>query len=145
MNLTKALKHKKKLVKQADEMFIRFQRYNSQSKENMDKGYSPEEAFNSWIELTQELIELKTKIHSANIKIAEKIFRLGELKNLVSRIRGIDTKNGITREYRHADIAPVEYVAYMDLFAKDDQISKWESEIEQLQEEIEAYNAITKI
>jgi hypothetical protein len=33
----------------------------------------------------------------------------------------------------------------MDLFAKDDQISKWEGEIEQLQEEIEAYNAITKI
>jgi hypothetical protein len=145
MNLTKALKHKKKLVKRADEMFIRFQRYNSQNKENVDKGYSPEEAFNSWIELTQELIELKTKIHNANIKIAEKIFRLGELKNLVSRIRGIDTKSGLVKEYRHSDIAPVEYVAYMDLFAKDDQISKWEGEIEQLQEEIEAFNAITKI
>jgi hypothetical protein len=145
MNLTKALKHKKKLVKQADEMFNRFQRYNSQNKENVDKGYSPEEAFNSWIELTQDLIELKTKIHNANIKIAEKIFRLGELKNLVSRIRVVDTKSGLVKEHRHPDVAPIEYVAYMDLFAKDDQISKWEGEIEQLQEEIEAYNAITKI
>lgn len=145
MNLTKALKHKKKLVKQADEMFNRFQRYNSQNKENVNKGYSPEEAFNSWIELTQDLIELKTKIHNANIKIAEKIFRLGELKNLVSRLRNVDTKSGMVREYRHGDPTPVEYVAYMDLFAKDDQISKLEGEIEQLQEEIEAYNAITKI
>jgi len=145
MNLTKALKHKKKLVKQADEMFNRFQRYNSQNKENVDKGYSPEEAFNSWIELTQDLIELKTKIHNANIKIAEKIFRLGELKNLVSRIRVVDTKSGLVKEHRHPDVAPIEYVAYMDLFAKDDQISKWEGEIEQLQEEIEAFNAITKI
>jgi hypothetical protein len=145
MNLTKALKHKKKLVKQADEMFNRFQRYNSQNKENVNKGYSPEEAFNSWIELTQDLIELKTKIHNANIKIAEKIFRLGELKNLVSRIRVVDTKSGLVKEHRHPDVAPIEYVAYMDLFAKDDQISKWEGEIEQLQEEIEAYNAITKI
>jgi hypothetical protein len=126
-------------------MFIRFQRYNSQPKENIDKGYSPEEAFNSWIELTQELIELKTKIHNANIKIAGKIFRLGELKNLVSRIRGIDTKSGITKERFSSVQEPIEYVAYLDLFAKDDQISKWESEIEQLQEEIEAYNAITKI
>jgi hypothetical protein len=145
MNLTKALKHKKKLVKQADEMFNRFQRYNSQNKENVNKGYSPEEAFNSWIELTQDLIELKTKIHNANIKIAEKIFRLGELKNLVSRIRVVDTKSGLVKEHRHPDVAPIEYVTYMDLFAKDDQISKWEGEIEQLQEEIEAYNAITKI
>ena len=145
MNLTKALNHKKKLVKQADEMFNRFQRYNSQNKENVNKGYSPEEAFNSWIELTQDLIELKTKIHNANIKIAEKIFRLGELKNLVSRIRVVDTKSGLVKEHRHPDVAPIEYVAYMDLFAKDDQISKWEGEIEQLQEEIEAYNAITKI
>jgi hypothetical protein len=126
-------------------MFNRFQRYNSQNKENVNKGYSPEEAFNSWIELTQDLIELKTKIHNANIKIAEKIFRLGELKNLVSRIRVVDTKSGLVKEHRHPDVAPIEYVAYMDLFAKDDQISKWEGEIEQLQEEIEAYNAITKI
>ena len=145
MNLTKALKHKKKLVKQADEMFNRFQRYNSQNKENVDKGYDPAKAYESWLKLTNELVDLKTKIHNANIKIAEKIFRLGELKNLVSRIRVVDTKSGLVKEHRHPDVAPIEYVAYMDLFAKDDQISKWEGEIEQLQEEIEAYNAITKI
>jgi hypothetical protein len=33
----------------------------------------------------------------------------------------------------------------MDLFAKDNLIKGWEEEIEQLQEEIEAFNAITKI
>ena len=32
-----------------------------------------------------------------------------------------------------------------DLFAKDNQIATWEQEIETLQEEIEAFNAITKI
>ena len=145
MNLTKALKHKKKLVKQADEMFNRFQRYNSQNKENVDRGYDPEAAYSRWIGLTEELIILKTKIHNANAPIANKIFRLGELKNLVSRLRNVDTKNGMVREYRHGDPTPVEYVTYMDLFSKDNQISNWEQEIETIQEEIEAFNAITKI
>jgi hypothetical protein len=145
MNLTKALKHKKKLVKQADEAFMRFQRYNSQNKENVDKGYDPEAAYRKWIALTQELITLKTKIHNANAPIANRIFRLGELKNLVSRLRNIETKTGLIREYRSADSTPVEYVAYMDLFTKDNQIFNWEQEIESIQEEIEAFNAITKI
>jgi hypothetical protein len=145
MNLTKALKHKKKLVKQADEAFTRFQRYNSQNKESVDRGYDPEAAYNNWIRLTNELITLKTKIHNANAPIANRIFRLGELKNLVSRLRSIDTKKGLVREYRSADSIPVEYVAYMDLFNKDNQIFNWEQEIESIQEEIEAFNAITKI
>ena len=145
MNLTKALKHKKKLVKQADEMYMRFQRYNSQNKENVDKGYDPETAYRKWIALTQELITLKTKIHNANAPIASKIFRLGELKNLVSRLRNVDTKVGLVRESRYSDSEPVEYVAYMDLFTKDIRITEWEQEIETIQEEIEAFNALTKI
>lgn len=145
MNLTKALKHKKKLVKQADEAFTRFQRYNSQNKESVGSGYDPEDAYTAWVELTNELVELKTKIHNANAPIASKIFRLGEVKNLVSRLRSVDTKSGLARDYRYSETVPIEYVAYLDLFAKDDQISKWEGEIETLQEEIEAFNAITKI
>ena len=145
MNLTKALKHKKKLVKQADEMYMRFQRYNSQNKENVNSGYDPEAAYSNWIRLTHELVTLKTKIHNANAPIANKIFRLGEVKNLVSRLRAVDTKNGLLKEYRHSDVAPIEYVAYMNLFDKDNQIAAWEQEIETIQEEIEAFNAITKI
>jgi hypothetical protein len=144
MNLTKALKHKKKLVKQIDEMFIRFQKYNSQPADQVGTGYNPEEAYTKWVELTNELVGLKTKIQNANAPIADKIFRLGEVKNLISRIRGLDTKSGIVRDrYRAEEL--ITYVAYMDLFTKDNLIKGWEEEIEQLQEEIEAFNAITKI
>ena len=145
MNLTKALKHKKKLVKQADEMYTRFQRYNSQNKENVDRGYDPAKAYESWLKLTNELVDLKTKIHNANAPIASKIFRLGEVKNLVSRLRNVDTKVGLVRESRYSDSEPVEYVAFMNLFTKDEIVASWEQEIETIQEEIEAFNAITKI
>ena len=143
MNLTKALKHKKKLVKQADEMFVRFSRYNSQPEESI--GYDPAQAYEAWLKLTEELVELKTKIHVANGPIAEKIFRLGELKNLVSRLRHVDTKSGVYKEYKSGEPIPVKWTAFIDLFTKDEQIAHWEQEIEIIQEQIEAFNAITKI
>jgi hypothetical protein len=141
MNLTKALKHKKKLVKQIDEMFIRFSKFNSVEKGSV--GYDPEQAYNQWVELTNNLIDLKTKIHIANVGIADKIFKLGELKNMASKIRNVSTQEGTVKD-RYTDAA-TEYVVHMDLFAKDTRVKELEEQIETLQEEIEAYNALTMI
>lgn len=141
MNLTKALKHKKKLVKQIDEMFIRFSKFNSVEKGSV--GYDPEQAYNQWVELTNNLIDLKTKIHIANVGIADKIFKLGELKNMASKIRNVSTQEGTVKD-RYTDAA-TEYVVHMNLFAKDTRVKELEEQIETLQEEIEAYNALTMI
>jgi hypothetical protein len=143
MNLTKALKHKKKLVKQADEFYSRFANYNS-FEAGTTPSYNPEEMFERWLKTTDELVDLKAKIHQANVPIAEKIFKLGEIKNIISRMRSIDTKEGKIRD-RYSNDAPVEYIAYINLFNKDLQIKNYEEELEKLQEEIEAFNAITKI
>jgi hypothetical protein len=141
MNLTKALKHKKKLVKQADDMYIRFSKFNSSQKDSV--GYDPEQAYNEWVRLTNDLINLKTKIHIANAGIADKIFKLGELKSMATKLRGIDTKEGIVKD-RYSDVT-IEYVAYMNLFDRDTKVKELEEQIETLQEEIEAYNALTMI
>ena len=144
MNLTKALKHKKKLVKQADEFFSRFANYNS-SEVKTTPSYNPQDMFEGWLKTTDELVSLKGKIHKANGPIAEKIFRLGEIKNLISRLRGIDTKEGKIRNRYSDNKDYVEYTAYVSLIQKDLLIKNYEEELEQLQEEIEAFNAITKI
>jgi adenine C2-methylase RlmN of 23S rRNA A2503 and tRNA A37 len=141
MNLTKALKHKKKLVKQADDMYVRFSKFNSNQKDSV--GYDPEQAYNEWVRLTNDLINLKTKIHIANAGIADKIFKLGELKSMATKLRGIDTKEGIVKD-RYSDVT-IEYVAYMNLFDRDTKVKELEEQIETLQEEIEAYNALTMI
>ena len=94
---------------------------------------------------TDELVSLKAKIHQANIPIAEKIFRLGEIKNIISRMRGLDTKEGKVRDRYSTNDNAIEYRAYMNLFNKDLLIKNYEEELEKLQEEIEAFNAITKI
>jgi hypothetical protein len=144
MNLTKALKTKKKLVKQVDEAYTRFLAFNSHEA-SMSTPYDAEESFNAWLDLTKQLIDLKTKIQLANAPIAEKIFRLGELKNLSSRMRNVDVKEGKHRDRYTTEGAYIEYAAFMNIVAKDKQVKEWEAEIENLQEEIEAFNAITKI
>jgi len=144
MNLTKALKHKKKLVKQADEFYSRFSNYNS-SEVGATPSYNPQDMFDGWLKTTDELVSLKGKIHKANGPIAEKIFRLGEVKNLITRLRGIDTKEGKIRNRYSGNEEYVVYAAYVNLLNKDLMIKNYEEELEQLQEEIEAFNAITKI
>ena len=144
MNLTKALKHKKKLVKQADEFYSRFSNYNS-FEVGTTPSYNPEEMFEGWLKKTDELVSLKTKIHQANVPIAEKIFRLGEIKNVISRMRGLDTKEGKVRDRYSVNDNAIEYTSYVNLVSKDLQIKNYEEELEKLQEEIEAFNAITKI
>jgi hypothetical protein len=60
-------------------------------------------------------------------------------------MRGLDTKEGKVRDRYSVNDNAVEYRAYMNLFNKDLQIKNYEEELEKLQEEIEAFNAITKI
>ena len=142
MNLTKALKHKKKLIRLAEEQYLRFAKFNS-TVVGTHSPYSAETAFNEWIRLTEELVELKTKIHLANGPIMHKIHRMSELKGMIHRFRNVDTKSGMQRDYYDKDA--VEYAAFIDVVKKDTQIHIWEGMIEELQEEIESYNATTKI
>lgn len=142
MNLTKALKAKKKLVKQVDEFYNRFANSNSKEQDTVSV-YDAEESYEKWIEATNELILLKTKIQLANAPIAHKIFKLGELKSQAAKLKRVDTKEGIQRD-RYSDKA-ITYTAWMKQLAKDEMIEELEEQIETLQEEIEAFNALTKI
>jgi len=143
MNLTKALKHKKRLIRQADEAYARFAQFNSNEVGTVVP-YGAEEAFNAWLDLTRQVIDIKVRIQRANLPILEKIFRLGELKNQLSRIKGLDTREGRHRD-RYGDGEHLEYSCFMNLITKDEQIRAWETELENLQEEIESFNAVTKI
>jgi len=122
-------------------MYIRFSKFNSTEKGSV--GYDAGEAFESWINLTDQLVDLKTKIHIANVGIADKIFKLGELKSIAAKLRIVSTQEGTIKD-RYADTTS-EYVAHMNLFTKDSKIKEIEEQIETLQEEIEAYNALTMI
>jgi hypothetical protein len=62
---------------------------------------------------------------------------------LVSKLKGLDCKEGMHQSYRMD--SPVKYTSQISIVEKDQLIEKLESQIEMLQEELEAHNAKTKI
>lgn len=142
MNITKALKQKNKLVSKTNEYILHVSTYNS-IQEGTTRPYDAREALEKAMVSVDELVALKTAIHKANVKVYDKIFKLAELKSLVSKLKGLDCKEGMHQSYRME--SPVKYTSQISIVEKDQLIEKLESQIEMLQEELESHNAKTKI
>ena len=93
MNIKQALKKKNKLVGMISEEFNKASQYNVVDEGNA-RPYSATEAIGRWMELTNELIVLKTQIHKANLPVYDKIFELSELKNQVKHLRSLNCTSG---------------------------------------------------
>lgn len=142
MNITKALKQKNKLVSKTNEYISHVSAYNS-IQEGTTRPYDAREALEKAMTSVDELVALKTAIHKANAKVYDKIFKLAELKSLVSKLKGLDCKEGMHQSYRME--SPLKYTSQISIVEKDQLIEKLESQIEMLQEELESHNAKTKI
>lgn len=144
MNIKQALKYKKKLATKINEEYSKMNRYNS-VEVGTNRVYSAREAMSKWMELTDELIELKTKIHLANAKVYDKIFRMSELKSQLSNLKGLDCHEGkYSNRYGMTESAIIKQ-AEIGQLEKDQMIAEMESEIEAIQEELDAHNATTTI
>ena len=143
MNLSKALKKKAKLVNQVNKEFEKFQRNNSYL-EGREPLVNPAEALEKWIGLTEELVDLKTRIQKANQGIYHKIFMLAETKSMISKLQGVNTKSGFVADLYGAGVDK-NYVALINEVDMMQMIESYEEQIETLQDEIDAYNLTTKI
>lgn len=142
MNIKQALKEKNKLVKKNSENFRKFESYNS-VEEGSVRPYDPKEALDSWMKGVDELVELKTKIHRANSKVYDKIFKLAELKSMAKHLRNVDCTSGKYSSRYGSD--PIVKIAEMSLVERDQLIEKIESEIETIQDFLDSHNAKQKI
>jgi hypothetical protein len=66
---------------------------------------------------------------------------MSELKSLISLLKRVSTTAGKVRGYGEE----VVMIAAMTLVQRDELINQFETEIDQLQDELEAHNALTKI
>lgn len=146
MNIKKALKEKNKLVKEANEYYNLFSAYNS-VEEGSNRPYDAKSMFQSWSETTEKLIDLKTRIHKANAPVYDKIFRLSELKSMVSKLKSVNCTEGkiTNRGWRGESSDPVIMVSEMGIVERDEKVKGLEIEIEKIQDELDAHNATTEI
>jgi hypothetical protein len=142
MNIKQALKEKNKLVKTNDEAWRKVAGYNS-IEEGTTRAYDPIEALAEWKKGVDDLIDLKTRIHRANAKVYDKIFRLSELKSIVKQLRNLDCSAGKVSNYRSTE--PIIKVSAIGIVERDNMVKEYEKEIETLQEELDTHNARTKV
>ena len=145
MTVKQALKLKNKLVKEITEELQKAQSYNS-VEVSTPRPYSSSEALEKVAKLTNELVELKTKIHQANSPVYDKIFRLSELKSLVSKIKMLNCTEGTSTDYysRRSENPPV-MTSEISIVERDSMVKIMEDEIESIQDELDIHNALTQI
>jgi hypothetical protein len=146
MNIKQALKQKNKLAKKIQETSARIARYNSVD-ENAYRPYDINVELNNLIGLTNDMVELKTKIHMANREVYSKIFRLSELKALVKHLRVVDCTQGVTTPgLRYGEsVNPSVKSCVIGRLDMDKYIEQYEAEIDKIQDELDRHNSITEI
>ncbi len=144
MNIKQALKKKNKLVGMINEEFHRASQYNVVDEGN-PRPYSAVESIGKWMQLTNELIVLKTQIHKANLPVYDKIFELSELKNQVKMLKSLNCTSGKVSGNRWDNSETVIKHAEVNVIEKDMMIKNLELRIESLQDELDTWNHNTLI
>jgi hypothetical protein len=143
-NIKNGLKAKKRLLGLMETEFQKASRYNSINIRNT-RPYSVKEAIQAWMKLAEELIDLKVKLHTANVNggMLKKIFLLSELKNQAIRLQNLDCSSGlVTGRYdnneteKHVELTVVE---------RDSMVFDLQIRIESIEEELERFNHNTVI
>ena len=143
MKVKQALKYKKKLASKMNQEFSKVQMYNS-VEEGSTRVYDVVESMRNWLAMSEELVELKTKLHLANAPVYGKIFRMSELKSQLSNLRQLDCVDGKHFD-RYGRGEAVIKTAEISVLERDEMVLKIEEEIERLQEELDEHNATTSI
>jgi hypothetical protein len=131
------------LIKAIDDEFKKVYSYNSIDEGNV-RPYSTVNSLSNIMTLEEGLIDLKTKIHRANIGVYDKIFRLSELKSLAKKLNQIDCSEGKVSD-RYSRQEPTLKTAEISIVERDVRVKSIEEEIERLQEELDNHNATTSI
>lgn len=144
MNIKQALKRKNKLVGLINEEFIKASQYNVVDEGN-PRPYSATDSIVKWLELTTELIKLKTAIHRANSPICNKIYELSELKNQSRLLKSLNCSSGKVLVSKWTESETVTKTAEIGVIQRDKMVKDLESRIETIQEELDQWNHNTLI
>ncbi|MBI3853791.1 MAG: hypothetical protein HY298_26435 [Verrucomicrobia bacterium] len=141
MKIAKALKLKNQLAGEVAQLKDLLAKQNVRStKQKFD--YDSREVLARLRAKLDELINVKAAIAAANVEVYQKIFRLAELKGVVTTLTSLDTKAGVFHEGgRFGEPAyEVEYVAQLGKVDVDQHVAELKNEIQALQDALDEFN-----
>jgi hypothetical protein len=142
MNVKQALKAKNKLVAEIKECYRILQTQNS-IEEGNPRRYSVKKKLEDIAELTDELVQLKARLHRANAPVYDKIFQMAEIKGIIKELKKMDVSEGKQTE-RYGSVVSVKEVE-MNVIERDVIIKQYEEHVEKLQNELDIHNSNTNI
>jgi hypothetical protein len=143
MKLSKALKLKNKKVTDYNNTITKMVSHNSYNVESK-KIYDSKSLLGESFTKMEDLIKFKAAIHNTSAPIREKIFKLGELKNFIMNLNRLSTSEGKVRSGYGSDVVSI-YACDIDELEKVKLVETTQDQIEQLQDEIDVFNATTKL
>ncbi len=144
MNIKQALKEKNKLAKKVTDLMDRTNRNNSMD-EGAVRSYDPKESLEQALQMVDDLVNLKTKMHMANAEVYDKIFRMSEYKSLVKYLKVLNCSQGTIVTSRYGDSTARQMTTVITEVERDGLVEKYETLIDNLQTELDTHNATTQI
>jgi len=144
MNIKQALKEKNKLAKKVTDLMDRTNRNNSMD-EGAVRSYDPKESLEQALQMVDDLVNLKTKMHMANAEVYDKIFRMSEYKSLVKYLKTLNCSQGTIVTSRYGDSTARQMTTVISEVERDSLVEKYETLIDNLQTELDTHNATTHI
>lgn len=146
MKLSKALKQKNRMAGEISRVRGLIDRENSRLEKDFDE-IKIRNLFNQFNQLLLDIVELKSKIQIATAPISAKLLTLAELKGKIEFYKTLDTKSGEKTQsnFRTEKETILTYKAYYTQDDIDNLESELQEQINDLQDEIDDYNASTSI
>ena len=142
MNVKQALKQKNKLVTELKAQYQILQKFNS-IEEGNPRRYSMVDVLAKIESLSNELVELKARIHKVNQPVYNQIFLLAELKGQIKELKKVPTDEGKQTE-RYGSVQSIKEVQ-LNIVDIENFVGELQDRIEELQNELDIHNATTNI
>jgi hypothetical protein len=144
MTIKQALKQKNKLVKNIAENTKLMQQHNSIEVGNQ-RPYSSSMLYNEIQKDTKELASLKARIHIANTPVMEDIFWMSEMKSTIAALKKMDCTEGKSNRDRYRMESEIVLTSEISLVNRNQMIKLLETNIEEIQDKLDTFNATTEI
>jgi hypothetical protein len=141
MTIARALKEKNRIAGRLNTVRTRIANYNSCEITNNKRPFDIEELFQENKKLEENLVAIKAGISRANAGIVDKINKLGEIKAEITWLNNVSTREGKYTENGYGGKIEREFTAVISANKIVQETEALQKECEDLQDEIDAYNA----
>ena len=146
MNLAQALKQKNRLAGELVRQQQILQRENARRSDSVSS-VDRDVVYQKILGISDDLGELKGKITQANVNIYPALERMAELKARIAFIQGLQKREGEEVVFVGRDQEQVKYQwdSYINQETCDETVADLQEQINDLQDEVDAYNATTEV